>query len=170
MPAHDARVHDINQRFDIISKNLFLIRIRTITARETWYIKEQSSTYLFSRGKKKTDGNLNIWQGSLGFATEIKLEVEFDEPLVLSDGWMTLTESSSISPWISGLNRAAILIFCKVVMWLTSKGRCQQRWTLFKFGFKRSRIDCASITWSYQLRWFNSQMINCTHDNFKLRP
>ena len=34
-------------------------------------------------------GNLNIWLGSLGFATEIKLwllEVECDEPLVLSDG------------------------------------------------------------------------------------
>ena len=29
---------------------------------------------------------------------------------------MTLTESSSISPWISGRSRAAILIFCEVAI------------------------------------------------------
>lgn len=56
-------------------------------------------------------GNLNIWVGSLGFATVMKLppDVELDEPPESLEGWTILTESSSISDSSLGRRRAAIL-------------------------------------------------------------
>jgi len=42
--------------------------------------------------------------------------MELDDPPVLSEVWMTLTESSSISPSILGRKRAAILTLSEVAM------------------------------------------------------
>src|SRR6266511_4177378 len=62
----------------------------------------------------RTNGNLKIWVGSLGFVTVTKLPpaVEVDESPVLSAAFSILTLSSSSSPCISGRTRAIILIFC----------------------------------------------------------
>lgn len=62
-----------------------------------------------------TDGNLKIWDGSLGFATEINV-LPLDEPPVLFDECTILTESSSSSPSSLGRRRAAILTLCMDAM------------------------------------------------------
>lgn len=62
-----------------------------------------------------TDGNLKIWVGSLGFATEMKLPL-LAEPPVLFDECTILTESSSSSPSNLGRRRAAILTLCMDAM------------------------------------------------------
>jgi hypothetical protein len=62
-----------------------------------------------------THGNLKIWDGSLGFATEMKVP-PLEEPPVLSDECTILTDSSSSSPFSLGRRRAAILTLCMDAM------------------------------------------------------
>ncbi len=93
----------------------------------------------YAKNNLSAHGNLNIWLGSLGFATVIKLEpvVELEELPVEFEGCMIFTDSSSSSPSILGRRRAAIRTLADAMVAMVREQRAaadDEQWFPFVTG------------------------------------